>query len=92
MKKIRILLSLILQINKELSAGQKQAVTASLKHSVSLITGGPGTGKTTIIKYVSDPCTNVDSRQVTTTMLVQPRRGAAAATKLRISQIVRSKP
>lgn len=36
----------------KLSAGQKQAVTASLKHSVSLITGGPGTGKTTIINAI----------------------------------------
>ena len=35
-------------------------------------------------EYVSDPRTNVDSRQVTTTMLVQPRRGAAAAAKLMI--------
>ena len=35
-------------------------------------------------EYVSDPRTNVDSRQVTTTMLVQPRRGAAAAAKLMV--------
>lgn len=37
-----------------------------------------------VSEYVSDPRTNVDSRQVTTTMLVQPRRGAAAAAKLMI--------
>ena len=37
-----------------------------------------------VSEYVSDPCTNVDSRQVTTTMLVQPRRGAAAAAKLMV--------
>ena len=39
-----------------------------------------------VSEYVSDPRTNVDSRQVTTTMLVQPRRGAAAAAKLKIGR------
>ena len=35
-----------------LDEGQKQAVENCFEHSVSVITGGPGTGKTTIIKCV----------------------------------------
>lgn len=34
----------------KLSDGQRHAVISSLKNGVSVITGGPGTGKTTIIK------------------------------------------
>lgn len=37
---------------KELSEKQKEAVEAIHKHNVCVITGGPGTGKTTIIKTV----------------------------------------
>lgn len=36
----------------ELSQQQKQAVLSSLKNGVSVITGGPGTGKTTIINTI----------------------------------------
>ncbi len=36
----------------ELSEGQRHAVISSLKNGVSVITGGPGTGKTTIIKAI----------------------------------------
>ena len=36
----------------ELHDDQKQAVKSALSHGVSVITGGPGTGKTTIIKTV----------------------------------------
>ena len=40
--------------NLELSAEQKAAVEASLSSGVFVITGGPGTGKTTIIQAVAD--------------------------------------
>ncbi len=40
----------------ELSEEQKQAVTAALKSKVSAITGGPGVGKTTIVKVLVDAC------------------------------------
>ena len=35
-----------------LHEGQKRAVTSAIGHGVSVITGGPGTGKTTIIKCI----------------------------------------
>lgn len=38
--------------NIELSKKQKEAVFAVSKHNVCVITGGPGTGKTTIIKSI----------------------------------------
>ena len=38
----------------ELSPKQKEAVKAVNKHNVVIITGGPGTGKTTIIKTIID--------------------------------------
>ena len=40
--------------NIELSEEQKQAVEAINEHNVCVITGGPGTGKTTIIKTIID--------------------------------------
>jgi len=38
--------------NIRLSAGQREAVKNSLEHNISIITGGPGTGKTTIINVL----------------------------------------
>lgn len=38
----------------KLSENQKDAVKNSLQHGVSVITGGPGTGKTTIINAIMD--------------------------------------
>jgi exodeoxyribonuclease V alpha subunit len=35
-----------------LSAGQRHAVSMALSHPISVITGGPGTGKTTIIRTI----------------------------------------
>lgn len=40
--------------NIELSDEQKEAITAINDHNVCVITGGPGTGKTTIIKTIID--------------------------------------
>ena len=43
------------KLNKiELSEKQKEAINAINKHNVTIITGGPGTGKTTIIKSIID--------------------------------------
>lgn len=42
------------QVGMELSDEQKQAVTLALTNGVSIITGGPGTGKTTIIRCIID--------------------------------------
>ncbi len=41
-------------VKMELSKEQQQAVTLSLTNGVSIITGGPGTGKTTIIRCILD--------------------------------------
>lgn len=38
--------------NIELSEEQKEAISVSLKNDLTIITGGPGTGKTTIIKCI----------------------------------------
>lgn len=35
-----------------LSASQKQAIKTSMQNKVSIITGGPGTGKTTVLKVI----------------------------------------
>ncbi len=40
--------------NIALSEEQKEAIKAINKHNVCIITGGPGTGKTTIIKTMID--------------------------------------
>lgn len=40
--------------NIELSEKQKEAINAVNEHNVCVITGGPGTGKTTIIKTIID--------------------------------------
>jgi exodeoxyribonuclease V alpha subunit len=40
------------QLSLEFAAKQKQAVCAALEHNVLVITGGPGTGKTTIINAI----------------------------------------
>ena len=38
----------------ELSPQQRQAIEAGLTHKVSVLTGGPGTGKTTILRVVTE--------------------------------------
>ncbi len=36
----------------ELSAGQKKAVDAIARHGIAILTGGPGTGKSTVVRHV----------------------------------------
>ena len=43
-----------LKFNDTLNGEQKQAVINAAKFSLSIITGGPGTGKTTVIKEICD--------------------------------------
>ncbi|QZA58158.1 exodeoxyribonuclease V subunit alpha [Candidatus Rhabdochlamydia porcellionis] len=51
------------QLTNELNCEQKQAVLLALTHSFSLITGGPGTGKTfTAAQIILQACTQKDSR------------------------------
>ncbi|MCF8103926.1 MAG: ATP-dependent RecD-like DNA helicase [Desulfohalobiaceae bacterium] len=40
------------ELNMQLSDEQRQAVSGALKHKVMVITGGPGTGKTTITRII----------------------------------------
>ena len=42
----------------DLSEEQQKAVMLALNHGVSIITGGPGTGKTTIIRCISEEMTD----------------------------------
>ena len=42
------------RVGMELSREQQQAVSLALSNGVSIITGGPGTGKTTIIRCIID--------------------------------------
>lgn len=51
------------QLTNKLHCEQKQAVLLALTHSFSLITGGPGTGKTfTAAQIILQACTQKDSR------------------------------
>lgn len=51
------------QLTNGLNSEQKQAVLLALTHSFSLITGGPGTGKTfTAAQIILQACTQKDSR------------------------------
>ncbi|MBC8259765.1 MAG: ATP-dependent RecD-like DNA helicase [SAR324 cluster bacterium] len=40
------------KVGLELDSAQKKAVEAALQHKVLIITGGPGTGKTTIVRFI----------------------------------------
>lgn len=40
------------QVGLELNSDQRKAVTTALEHGVAVITGGPGTGKTTIVRVL----------------------------------------
>ncbi len=68
---------LVAQVQKsrhiELSGEQVQAVTAALKENVLIITGGPGTGKTTIVSCILDLYQGLGAR----VMLMAPTGRAA---------------
>lgn len=53
--------------------GQKQAVAAAIANGVSVITGGPGTGKTTVVKCIIEICEKLGI----STMLMAPTGRAA---------------
>ena len=57
----------------ELSAEQTAAVAAALREKVLIITGGPGTGKTTIVSCILDLCQGLGAR----VMLMAPTGRAA---------------
>ena len=61
------------ELGIELSARQKEAVISSLKSGVSIITGGPGTGKTTIIKMILSV---LNSRGINTALAAPTGRAA----------------
>lgn len=48
----------------ELSEDQKNAIQTCLNHGISVITGGPGTGKTTIVKCLIDILESMDKEYV----------------------------
>lgn len=48
----------------KLSDEQKKAINTSLNSSISVITGGPGTGKTTIIKSIIDILESIDKEYI----------------------------
>ena len=51
------------RINKiELHETQKDAIREAVKGKVTVITGGPGTGKTTIVKAILQACSNYTSK------------------------------
>ena len=50
--------------NIELSNEQKEAISTCLNNMISVITGGPGTGKTTIIKCIIDILENMKKEYV----------------------------
>ena len=56
-----------------LSGGQRQAVQLALGHGVSVITGGPGTGKTTIVRVLVEA-----ARRWDTSLLLAAPTGRAA--------------
>ncbi len=43
-----------ISLDPQLSAGQQNAIKTTLSHPVSVLTGGPGTGKTTCLKALID--------------------------------------
>lgn len=52
------------RLNIVLSEEQKSAVSTCLNNNISIITGGPGTGKTTIIKCIIDILTSENKKFV----------------------------
>ena len=50
---------------RQLAKGQKKGVMNSLTHRISILTGGPGTGKTTVLSAIIQVYQNVTHGQVT---------------------------
>lgn len=66
------------RLNCSLHINQREAVKQSLLNGVLLITGGPGTGKTTVVKVMRDIMENVLHKSV---LFVAPTGRAAARMK-----------
>ena len=63
--------------NIKLNKDQKEAIKGSLKNNFYIITGGPGTGKTTIIKAVVDIYSSInESKEEDITLLAPTGRSA----------------
>jgi len=67
------------QLDIEYSPLQEEAILTSLKSSVSIITGGPGTGKTTVVKGILKVYgkLNMDAKKLPTIRLASPTGRAA---------------
>lgn len=63
------------ELNIELAPKQKEAVRAVLNNSISIITGGPGTGKTTVIRVI---CMVLKKIQPSVSILLTAPTGRAA--------------
>lgn len=50
------------KIGKKLSENQKEAVISALENKVMVLTGGPGTGKTTVISFIIDCFKNINKK------------------------------
>ncbi len=61
------------KLNIKLAQKQKEAITSAIKNKVMIITGGPGTGKTTIIRGIINIFSNIASN----IMLAAPTGRAA---------------
>ncbi len=70
----------MLSDSEELSDEQIEAVSAAFENGVTIITGGPGTGKTTSIKSIFETCRKLNLK----CMLAAPTGRAAK----RISQVI----
>ena len=74
---IKLQESINISYNKE----QLNAIKSSLESRVSIITGGPGTGKTTIVKAIVDlyiTLNNLDARTIPSTIALLAPTGRAA--------------
>ena len=73
----------------QLNAGQQQAVHFALQHSCSIITGGPGVGKTTVVSCIVKIATALNLKVMLTAPTGRAAKRLAEATDMRASTIHR---
>lgn len=73
----RIVTALEKESGLYLAEEQRQAVEAALAHKLLVITGGPGTGKTTIIRFILGLVTGAASEHISQISLAAPTGKAA---------------